>query len=1502
MSSIKNVYRVIRSIIFATVITVASLVMLTYLLLSIPAVQNQFKIITQKELSKLLNAPVEINELTIYPLNELILNGVSIHTPEKNPCIDIDQLAAGIKLWKFIFTRKIEITYAEIIGLDGKLIQSEEGGPLNIQFLIDAFKNDNTNNDNTIEVRLRNVVIRKSKISFDREWVKKSDMPLDINHLRFTDVKADIAIPIIKKNVYKVDLRRLSLKEQSGLFIDALSCNTFITDSLIQLRDFELKLNESIISINNQELHFNGFNNIVPSLKTNIFSIDLKGQNLALRDFAFLTENLEHLSGNYALSLSVKGMLNNFHIEECNLVSGNKDFTLQLSGSVKNIQPDIDKSIISNVNLSLNANSNLLHEVISCAIPLQDKLSQAIINTGFIKTNIEGSANLGLAQGEANIYLETEHGGLNIRNTANWANKMLAATIEVSIDGLNLGNILTDSPVEFITGTLDSNIIYNGKDISGIITADIPVIDIYGRHLENITISGSKNQNIGDVDLSSDCDALICDLSGNFVLDSEQSSWQLNGNINRLNTRGLSILPNYPFVGSLGSINLNLTGNDIDNLLGSISLNKLSCIPVASKAWNIEKIEINNEFLNDNRILTISSDIVEGKISGNFLYKDIVNECKLIASKILPSYISYTDTKRGNKENLSFNIRINKDTPLYKDLNINVIPVKDIYIDGQLKDYALNLNIDAPVLYKGNKYIRNSGVVVKADTLTGAQINLATTLPMKNGYTTGNISVTAFNNKADAILRWVMSDSIDKGNINISTEISRQNTNPRLLIDINNSDLTVNGAKWNMSNAHALYSDKALSIDSLNINHLNQFINISGTASQFSNDSIIANLSDIDLSYIFNTLNINYVTFGGMATGNAYASGVFSKTPYASTKNLKVKNLSYNDALLGDADILGYWDNSNNSVGIGADITDGPDSWAKVKGNIYVTKDSLNLNFETRKINMALIRPFLENVLSKVSGRASANLTLYGTFHDITLTGKAYADTAAVTIGYTNVTYSGKDSVLFEPDKIIIPGFRVYDLYGNSCLFSGTVKHDYFHNANIDFNIRDINNLLCYDTNSKQSQFWYGKIFATGSGRVYGFPGYTFINFNVTTDPNSNFTFVVDQNKTAEEYSFLTFTDKKKEESLLRADEIIKLTTANSESLLEEEGAFELDLGVNVTQDIDVNVIMDPVSGDKIKASGNGGLRLHYGSLDDKVDIYGRYTLYDGNYQFSFQDLILRDFKIKPGSSISFNGDPLNGILNLTAGYRVSASLADLDKSFENDPELQRSTIPVDAILKVTGNLNSPDIEFDLELPTVTSDIERKVRSIISSEEMLNQQVLYLLALNRFYTSQSSDGDLISMASSTLSSQIANIMSHITDKVTLSPSFKSDRSDLSDMEVDIGLSSQLFNNRLLINGNLGYRDKRVSQTNFIGDFDIQYLLTKNGNLRLKAYNHFNDAYYYLKSALTTQGIGIIFRKEFDDPFHFLKRHKKTNSIKVTNEEDSTKKAEEIITKTSRPDY
>ena len=178
---------------------------------------------------------------------------------------------------------------------------------------------------------------------------------------------------------------------------------------------------------------------------------------------------------------------------------------------------------------------------------------------------------------------------------------------------------------------------------------------------------------------------------------------------------------------------------------------------------------------------------------------------------------------------------------------------------------------------------------------------------------------------------------------------------------------------------------------------------------------------------------------------------------------------------------------------------------------------------------------------------------------------------------------------------------------------------------------------------------------------------------------------------------------------------------------------------------------------------------------------------------------------------------------------------------------------------------------------------------------MMNQQIIYLLALNRFYTPEymgntNRNNELAAVASSTISSQLSSILGQLNDNWTIAPNFHSDKGDFSDTEVELALSSHLLNNRLLLNGNFGYSDNSMNNNNFIGDFDIEYLLTKSGNFRLKAYNRYNDQNYYIRNALTTQGVGIVFKHDFDRLF---KKRKKDNKKSVAPN-DSLKQRNDTI--------
>lgn len=153
--------------------------------------------------------------------------------------------------------------------------------------------------------------------------------------------------------------------------------------------------------------------------------------------------------------------------------------------------------------------------------------------------------------------------------------------------------------------------------------------------------------------------------------------------------------------------------------------------------------------------------------------------------------------------------------------------------------------------------------------------------------------------------------------------------------------------------------------------------------------------------------------------------------------------------------------------------------------------------------------------------------------------GKILADSLSIKLDYTNVTYHGTDSVILNPGKIIIPSFRLYDKKGNSALLTGELTHRYFHDPRFNFRISDVSNMLCYDTNAKINPDWYGTFYGNGNAVVRGWPGAVSVSVDMTAVGASNFTFVLNDTQAAEDYRFLTFTDKRKEaREALKADSV----------------------------------------------------------------------------------------------------------------------------------------------------------------------------------------------------------------------------------------------------------------------------------------------------------------------------------------------------------------------------
>jgi hypothetical protein len=329
---------------------------------------------------------------------------------------------------------------------------------------------------------------------------------------------------------------------------------------------------------------------------------------------------------------------------------------------------------------------------------------------------------------------------------------------------------------------------------------------------------------------------------------------------------------------------------------------------------------------------------------------------------------------------------------------------------------------------------------------------------------------------------------------------------------------------------------------------------------------------------------------------------------------------------------------------------------------------------------------------------------------------------------------------------------------------------------------------------------------------------------------------------------------------------------------------YELNFLVNVTPEAHLELTVDPSSGDKIRGSGSGDLQVRYGSRSD-VQIFGNYLISEGIYNFSLQQVIRKRFDIRDGSLVAFQGDPMAADLNIRAGYSLNANIQDLDEMLLM--ETANPSIAVNCILSLEGRLQNPTISFDLELPNSNSELERQMKSFIDTKDMMTRQIIYLLVLNKFYTPDYSRNDYRSnefsaVASSALSAQLSSLLSSLTDKVQIGTNIRSRQDGVKETEIEMLLSSRLLNNRLLFNGNFGYKDNSVMTNAFVGEFDLEYKLTRSGEISLKAYNHANDLYRYNAKSLTRQGVGVTFRKDFSSLSNIFTRRKREDEPDALN--------------------
>jgi hypothetical protein len=319
---------------------------------------------------------------------------------------------------------------------------------------------------------------------------------------------------------------------------------------------------------------------------------------------------------------------------------------------------------------------------------------------------------------------------------------------------------------------------------------------------------------------------------------------------------------------------------------------------------------------------------------------------------------------------------------------------------------------------------------------------------------------------------------------------------------------------------------------------------------------------------------------------------------------------------------------------------------------------------------------------------------------------------------------------------------------------------------------------------------------------------------------------------------------------------------------------LSLDFRIGITSTTELMIFL-PGNMGNFSSQGFGDIRI---TVDPRgnFNIYGDYNLLRGNFFFTLQNLINRRFEILQGGKISFNGNPYQADVNLKAVYKLKTTLSGLGANIS--PEYEGQRVNVSAYLGLSGKLANPEIRFSIDFPNLRDDIKQVIYAILDTNDvgLMNQQMISLLVMNNFSYATSS-ANVSSSSLNIIGSQLSNWLSQISKDFDIGINYIPG-DEINQDELEVALSTQFFDNRLIIDGNVGVLTKDNTQqqaSNIVGEVNIEYKLTPDGRIRLRVFNranNFNSLDYY---SPYTQGLGVFYTKEFDRFGDIFKRQKRT---------------------------
>lgn len=1472
-------------IINTTVLVLAGLYLLIATMANIPMVQLFIGNKLASAIATKLSTEIHIGKVNIGFFNRIIIDDVSILDQRGKHLLRASRMSAKINFLE-LAQGNIAITSAQLFGLDANLYKAGATKKSNFQFIIDSLQSKDKKTKKAFNIAINSLIIRHGKISWNQldATPKKA---FDTKHIELSNISSHIIINVLNDDSLKVTVKKISFKEASGININSLSMNAEANKKKYAISNLRLALQHSQINIPHISGNLSGLNN---------FKANITESHIQLSDLSPLIPQMADIKSKAVFKSTISGA------HKCLKIN-----------SIKIFIPQEDKpSLFHPSCISLNANG--LIDFNKPFISWKANVSQLTINSEGLKL-LTGKAHDVFSQLNSLNFSGIIGGyskviNLNGKIISDAGNTM----VRIHKDGdeikakfqtpsFNIGQILNNKSL----GHLSTNVSCKGNIKRKCVSAKgfIERIDYNRYTYQNIALDGELIAGIIKGKLNVSDPNIKAEIYGAANLRPNIKSAKINANIKSFSPSKLLM-----FSGRLaeatytGNLIADVTGNDINNASGHLALRHFT---MKSKDidYTLDSLRIQAGSSQLGHYIGIQSDFGKAIIYGRFNYANLPQAIKNVIVNKLPSITNLVPFEyKPINDDFSITANINKSDWAKAFLGVPLEIRAPLSISATMGDNgkSLNATISSNDIIYSNHHLKKIKALVKTiGNNLQADVSLSN-VRNKSVETDLNLSALVGKDKLRATLAVDNNATKDRLKGSITSFISfHKDNNGKTLAELNvqKSNFCIGDTVFEIHPSTVTYSKNRLAINSLSVTSGNQSLLLNGVASRNSNDSLTAILHNINVSYILDLVNFHSVEFSGAASGTAHVTQLFSK-PTANAQ-LKVDDFRLIDGRLGTLNAHINWNEKESQIDIDAVANDtiaGEKTrprYTFVKGYVSPKRNYIDLGIKLHDTRAELLKSLCSSFLKDVDIKGNGDLRLWGDLKKINLTGNVVAN-GALTVSPLGTRYTIPKALLsFTEKEIQFANDTVYDTNGNFGIVQGAIHHQNLGRMTYDINV-EANNLLAFNFDGKDGSTFYGKVFGSGNASIKGRSGAVDIDVNMKPEANSEIVYDISSPESIGSQDFIQWVTRDSANISHGINNHQKISpTPSADNYNLSKKAIQPTLPLEISTDIRLNflidahpnatlkLITDHTSGDYITLNGSGALRATYFNKSG-VDIWGTYVIDHGIYKLTIQNIIKKEFEFTQGGTIVFGGNPYNAILNLKAQYPIaSASLSDLQvgRSFSSN------NVRVNCLMGITGTPASPKVDFNLDFPTLNQDQQLMISSVINGEEEMNQQVLYLLAVGRFYSRGNNNAGsqgynqtslaMQSILSGELSQQINRILGSVVknNDWNFGANISTGDEGWNNAEYEGLLSGHLFNNRLLIDGQFGYRDNANATQSFIGDFDVRYLIVPNGNFSVHVYNKTNDR-YFTRNSLNTQGIGFILKKDFSslrDLFRWGKRKK-----------------------------